>query len=296
MGYDLKKCDSKSKNVIVVHPGIWPMPEASEILAIPPITRLNILGTRVASVTYGEAVEAVLSRALEHKPGAYVCAANVHCVSMARRNPSYRAVLNGAFLTVPDGMPLVWAHRFLGGRRLLDRVYGPTLMLKLCAAAAQRGIPIYLYGGAPGVPEKLADVLSQGYPNLKIAGVHAPAFGARSDDDLDLKREIDAINSSGARLLFVALGAPKQEYFMARHAAQIVPVQIGVGAAFNFHTGTVSQAPAWMQGAGLEWLFRFCSEPRRLWRRYLFYNPYFVTRLALQRAGLDGIANENDDA
>lgn len=272
------------------------MPEAFEMLATPSIKRLNILGTRVASVTYNEAVEAVLTRAAEHTSGAYVCVANVHCVSMARRNPSYRSVLNGSLITVPDGMPLVWAHKFLRGRKLLDRVYGPTLMLKLCAAAAQQGVPIYLYGGAPSVPDKLADVLTKGYPNLKIAGVHAPAFGTRPDNDPELQREIDAINSSGARLLFVALGAPKQEYFMARHAAQIVPVQIGVGAAFNFHTGTVPQAPAWMQGAGLEWLFRFCSEPRRLWKRYLFYNPYFVTRLALQSAGLDGIANENDDA
>lgn len=260
----------------------------------PSFERLNILGSRIASVTYAEAVELILARAKDAKPGAYVCAANVHCVSMARHDPAYRDVLNRALLTVPDGMPLVWAHKLLGGRRLKDRVYGPTLMLHLCTAAAQRGVPIYLYGGAPGVPEKLAEILRQGLPNLQIAGVCAPPFGDRADNDPQLQREIDAINASGARLLFVALGAPKQEFFMARHADKIVPVQMGVGAAFNFHTGTVRQAPAWMQGAGLEWLYRFCREPRRLWKRYLLYNPYFVARLALQRAGLDAAAQTDE--
>ncbi|HLX62518.1 MAG TPA: WecB/TagA/CpsF family glycosyltransferase [Planctomycetota bacterium] len=259
-----------------------------------PFPRLNILGSRIASVNYAEAVEIILARANEYKPGAYVCAANVHCVSMARRDPAYRAVLNAALLTVPDGMPLVWAHKILGGRRLKDRVYGPTLMLHLCAAAAQRGVPIYLYGGAPSVPEKLAEILKQGLPQIQIAGVCAPPFGDRAENDPQLLREIDAINSSGARLIFVALGAPKQEFFMAHYSEKIVPVQIGVGAAFNFHTGTVRQAPAWMQGAGLEWLYRFCVEPRRLWKRYLLYNPYFLARLALQRAGLDAAA-KNDE-
>lgn len=270
------------------------MPELySETPAAPAIERLNVLGTRVASVTYAEAVDAVLTRAAQTRSGAYVCAANVHCVSMARQNPGFRAVLNGSFLTVPDGMPLVWAHRFLGGRKLPGRVYGPTLMLQLCAAAAQRGAPVYLYGGAPGVADKLAAILKQGHPALQIAGVCAPPFEQRASDDRELACEIERINASGARIVFVALGAPKQEYFMARHASQIVPVQVGVGAAFNFHTGTIPQAPPWMQGAGLEWLHRFCSEPRRLWKRYLFHNPHFVTRLVMQRAGLDPVVRND---
>src|ERR1043165_7478464 len=251
---------------------------------------LNILGARIASGTYAEAVEIILARAQENRPGAYVCATNVHCVSMARRNASYRGVLNGALLSVPDGMPLIWGHGFLGGRPLTDRVYGPTLMRELCAAAAARGLPIYLYGGAPGVPEKLAHVLRERLPSLQIAGVYSPDFNAKTNDPAVLQK-IDEINASGARLLFVALGAPKQEYFMAQHTQALVPVQVGVGAAFNFHTGTVRQAPAWMQGAGLEWMYRFCHEPRRLWKRYLFYNPYFLARLGLQRAGPDGRAS-----
>lgn len=255
---------------------------------------LNILGSRVASVTYAEAVERILARAEEQRPGAYVCAANVHCVSMARRDPAYRAVLNGALLTVPDGMPLIWAHKILGGRKLKERVYGPTLMLKLCEAAAERGLPVYLYGGAPAVAKQLAETLQRGFPKLKIAGVCSPPYGERDDDDPTLLAEIDAINASGAKLVFVALGAPRQEIFMARHASKINAVQIGVGAAFNFHTHTVPQAPAWMQDAGLEWLYRFCAEPRRLWKRYLFYNPYFIARLALQSAGFDSLATEDD--
>lgn len=260
---------------------------------MPAIEHLPILGTRIASVTYDEAVAAILERAEGEEPArCYVCAANVHTVSLARRDAAFRAVLNGALLAVPDGRPLVWAHRILGGRPLTERVYGPTLMLKLCEGAAARGLAVYLYGGAPGVPEKLAEVLQQRWPSLGIAGAYAPPFGERAADDPGLRQEIEAINASGARLLFVALGAPKQERFMHENAARINSLQIGVGAAFDFHSGRVPQAPAWMQEAGLEWFYRFCAEPRRLWKRYLFYNPYFIARLALQRLGLDRPSRE----
>lgn len=254
--------------------------------------QLTILGTRVASVTYDEAVALLLKRAENPNANTYVCAVNVHTVSIARRDPTFRTVLNGAYMCVPDGKPLVWAHRLLKGRAIHDRVYGPTLMLKLCEAAAQKGVSIYLYGGKEGVPEKLADVLRQKIPALKVAGAYSPPFGERADDDPLLQKEIAAINASGAGLVFVAIGAPKQERFMHRHAKKIGPLQIGVGAAFDFHSGSLAQAPAWMQGAGLEWFFRFCAEPRRLWRRYLFYNPYFVIRLLLQKLGLDSASRE----
>jgi N-acetylglucosaminyldiphosphoundecaprenol N-acetyl-beta-D-mannosaminyltransferase len=166
------------------------------------------------------------------------------------------------------------------------------LMLRLCEQAAQKNFPIYLYGATQQTVEKLSRVLTERIPGLIVAGAVAPPFTARSDDDPELLAEIDAINKSGARLVFVALGAPKQEFFMARNAARINPVQIGVGAAFDFHSGRVAQAPPWLQDAGLEWLFRFCCEPRRLWRRYLFYNPYFIARLTLQRFGLDRPSRE----
>jgi len=257
------------------------------------VVHLPILGARIASVTYDEAVALILGVAAREEPArGYVCAANVHTVSLARRDAAFREALNGALLAVPDGQPLVWAHRILGGRRLTGRVYGPTLMLKLCEGAAARGLPVYLYGGASGVPEELAQVLQQRWPGLKIAGAFAPPFGERAADDPALLQELEAINSSGARLLFVALGAPKQERFMHTHAARLKALQIGVGAAFDFHSGRVPQAPAWMQEAGLEWFFRFCVEPRRLWKRYFFYNAYFILRLTLQRLGLDGPSRE----
>ncbi|HYG76341.1 MAG TPA: WecB/TagA/CpsF family glycosyltransferase [Planctomycetota bacterium] len=257
------------------------------------ISHLPILGTRIASVTYDEALSFILELAArDPRAHGYVCATNVHTVSMARRDPAYREVLNGAILSVPDGKPLVWAHRILGGRRLPDRVYGPTLMLKLCEAAAERGFPVYLYGGQADVPRHLAEVLCKHYPKLQIAGAYSPPFGERDYNDPGLLAEIDAINKSGARLIFVALGAPRQEIFMARNASRIEGIQLGVGAAFDFHTRRVAQAPEWLQDAGLEWLFRFCCEPRRLWRRYLFYNPYFVARLALQRFGFDEPSRE----
>ncbi|HYF50304.1 MAG TPA: WecB/TagA/CpsF family glycosyltransferase [Planctomycetota bacterium] len=256
------------------------------------IQQLPILGTRIASVTYDEAVASIIDAASAPAPHAYVCACNVHTVSMARRDPLYRAALNGAFMSVPDGMPLVWAHKILGGRPLPDRVYGPTLMLKLCEAAAHKGIAIFLYGGTPDVASQLSEALTSRIAGLKIAGAISPPFQARADDDPTLLAEIQQMNSSGAKLVFVALGAPKQELFMHRHAARIAPLMVGVGAAFNFHAGKVPQAPPWMQDRGLEWLYRFCAEPRRLWSRYLFYNPYFIARLMLQRIGLDGPSRE----
>jgi len=256
---------------------------------------LTILGTRVASVDYAEAVNLILARASRPDPAqahGYVCAVNVHTVSIARRDPDFRTVLNGAYMSVPDGKPLIWAHRLLKGRRLTERVYGPTLMLKLCEAAAESGTSVYLYGGKAEVPERLALSLVAKIPKLKIAGTFSPPFGDRAPDNPALKAEIDAINRSGAGLVFVALGAPRQERFMHANAARINALQIGVGAAFDFHSGNLAQAPNWMQDSGLEWLFRFCAEPRRLWRRYLFYNPYFVARLLLQWAGLDGPSRE----
>ena len=258
-----------------------------------PTPSLSLLGTRVASVTYDEAVAVVLDAAKQTAPHGYVCAVNVHSVSLARRDEAYRRVLNGALLAVPDGTPLVWAHRLLGGRRLPERVYGPTLMLRLCAAAARENVPVYFYGGRPGVAETLARRLAERFPGLKIAGAFSPPFrdsGEAGDDRLP--QEIEAMNSSGARLVFIGLGAPKQELFMARHAGKINAVQIGVGAAFDFHAGRVAQAPGWLQRLGLEWLFRLLCEPRRLWRRYLFYNPYFVVRVGLQWLGLDAPSRE----
>lgn len=251
---------------------------------------LSIIGTRIGSVTYDEAVAIVLDAARNPLAHAYVCAVSVHGLAMARKDPAFRKVLNSSMLNVPDGRPLVWSHRLLGGRNLPDRVYGPTFMLRLCEAAAREKIPIYLYGAAAGVPEQLRETLVARFPSLIVAGAFSPPYGDRRPDDPALLREIEAINASGAKMLFVGLGAPRQEIFMHAQAGRINPVQIGVGAAFDFHTGRLSQAPNWMQKSGLEWFYRLCAEPRRLWRRYLFSIPYFLMHLFLQKLGLDPVS------
>ncbi len=206
--------------------------------------------------------------------GGYVCICNVHNVMIARDDPDYAAALNGAEIATPDGMPLVWALRRMGYRQA--RVYGPDLLLAFAAHAAQEAEPVrsYFYGGAPGVAEDLGAKLARRFPGLSVAGCESPPFR-------ELSAEEDAaavarINDSGAHVCWVGLGAPKQERWMAAHADRVEPVMVGIGAAFDFLTGRVRQAPRWMMRLGLEWFFRLGAEPRRLWRRYLYYNPRFL--------------------
>ena len=187
----------------------------------------------------------------------------------------------GATFTVPDGQPLVWALNALGAG-LSDRVYGPELMDRACARAARDGLRFYLYGGRnQGALAELARTLRLRHPGLKIVGGHCPPFRPFSDDENDAVAA--EINRSGADVVWVGIGVPKQEKWMAavRHRID-APVLVGVGAAFDFHAGLVPQAPAWMQSAGLEWAYRLGREPRRLWRRYLRYNPRFVAGFARQ--------------
>lgn len=214
----------------------------------------------------------------------YVCHANVHGVMEARRDPDVRAAYDGAGLTVADGMPLVWLGR-QAGHAGTGRVYGPDLMLELCARAARSGASSFYFGGAPGVAEALAATLSARFPGLRTAGTHSPAFGL--DGRRVAPEAVATINAARPDIVWVGLGCPRQELWMATHRAALeARVLIGVGAAFDFHTGRVAQAPRAMQAAGLEWLFRLVQEPRRLWHRYLVYNPMFVALLALEKLGL----------
>jgi N-acetylglucosaminyldiphosphoundecaprenol N-acetyl-beta-D-mannosaminyltransferase len=210
----------------------------------------------------------------------YVCALTVHGVMEAHRQAAVSAAYAGAGLVVPDGMPLVWAGH-LSGHPEVGRVYGPDLTLALCAAAAREGWSCYFYGGAEGVADAMALEMCRRFAGLKVAGTHMPSFGRRSpeDDAEDVRR----INESGASIVFVGLGCPKQERWMADHRGRLsAAVLLGVGAAFDFHTGRVRQAPRWMMRMGLEWAFRLFQEPRRLWYRYLVYNPVFIIRFAWQ--------------
>jgi N-acetylglucosaminyldiphosphoundecaprenol N-acetyl-beta-D-mannosaminyltransferase len=255
--------------------------------------RFGVLGVWIDAVDPLRAQEEIESWITDRQRG-YVCLSNVHSVMEARRDESLRAVFNGADLAVPDGMPLVWVGR-LRGRREVRRVYGPDLTLQLCERAAGRGYRCFFYGGAPGVAEQLAHVLSRRFPGLRVVGTEAPPFRplSREEDEEAVRR----INAAAPDLVFVGLGCPKQERWMAEHRERLLaPALLGVGAAFDFHTGLVPQAPRWMMGAGLEWLFRLSQEPRRLWRRYLVYNPLFVFHLTLELLGLRRYPVPGDDA
>ncbi len=241
-----------------------------------------MLGVQVAALDLRAAADLVESWIAAGRRS-YVCHANVHGVMEAQRDPSVRAVYN-AGLTVADGMPLVWLGRE-AGHAGTGRVYGPDLMLELCARAARTGAACYYFGGAPGVAAALAAALEARFPGLRTAGVDSPPFGldARRPDAEAVAR----INAARADIVWVGLGCPRQELWMAANRPALEPAAlIGVGAAFDFHTGRVRQAPRVMQRMGLEWLFRLLAEPRRLWYRYLVYNPWFVLLVAAERLGL----------
>lgn len=235
--------------------------------------RYDVLGTWIDAVD-PEATVAEIRAWIAARERRYVCVANVHGVTEARRDLETRLAFSGAGLVVPDGMPLVWLAR-LHGHRQARRVYGPDLTLLLCEAAAREGWRLYFYGGEEGVAAALAREMARRFPGLVVAGAHGPPF--RPLDAAELEAEVAVLNASGATLVFVGLGCPKQERWMAEHRNRLTaPVLLGVGAAFDFLTGRVRQAPRWMMRAGLEWLFRLSREPRRLWRRYLVLNTLFV--------------------
>jgi N-acetylglucosaminyldiphosphoundecaprenol N-acetyl-beta-D-mannosaminyltransferase len=215
----------------------------------------------------------------------YVCVAATHTVMASQEDPELRAAVLGSSLTVPDGQPLVWALRAYG-HPLGDRVYGPELMERACARAARSGARMFLYGGRD--EQALADLttqLQERHPGIVIAGSYKPVYRPLSEDE---QREVaGAINAARPDIVWVGLGVPRQEKWMATMRGQLdAPVLVGVGAAFDFLSGTVAQAPRWIQRAGLEWLFRLTREPRRLWRRYLRYNPRFVAGFAREWWGM----------
>jgi N-acetylglucosaminyldiphosphoundecaprenol N-acetyl-beta-D-mannosaminyltransferase len=239
--------------------------------------RSEILGVQVSAINLADAVETV-KRWIAEGGRNYVCVTGVHGLMESLRDERLRDIHNRAGLVTPDGMPLVWLSRLLGKSRM-ERVYGPDLLRKLTATSAMHGYRQFYYGGADGVAEKLKHALTTGYPGLQVAGTLCPPFRqlTQEEDDAD----VDAINAGRPDIVWVGLSTPKQELWMASHLGRIdAPVMIGVGAAFDFLAGTKRQAPLWMQRNGLEWFFRLCSEPSRLWRRYAYIVPAF-TVLAL---------------
>jgi len=205
--------------------------------------------------------------------GGYVCVANVHMVTTASRNEKLLKIMEEALLVTADGLPLVWVLK-QNGFRGAERVTGTDLTLKLCETAADEGMPVYFYGGSQETIKILKTFITEKFPDLKVVGYESPPL-------LPLQPELDQdvvsrINKSGARIVFVGLGCPKQEYWMAAYTSQLSAILIGVGAAFDFIAGTVKRAPLWMQRAGLEWFHRLATDPRKTWKRYVTNNPLFI--------------------
>lgn len=245
--------------------------------------RVNILGVGLSAANMDSAIDFVLGCISERTP-IYVSVCPVYTLMQGFEHPDLRKVLNHAGLVTLDGMPLVLLSR-LKGYHHVDRVYGPDLMLRLSEYSVEYGIKHYYYGGGEGVPEQLADTLQARYPGLNVVGTVSPPFRELTDEEQVAL--IADINAADPDIVWVGLGSPKQDFWMARYREQInAPVLIGVGAAFDFHTGRILQAPHWIQQAALEWLFRLVMEPRRLWRRYVIYNPKFLWHVLLQETGL----------
>jgi N-acetylglucosaminyldiphosphoundecaprenol N-acetyl-beta-D-mannosaminyltransferase len=247
------------------------------------IPRYNVLGTGVSALDLVTAREAALA-ALAARQKGYVCTADLRVVNLAAEDVEFRSQLNASFLTTPDGMPLVWLGRWLGHRRV-GRVYGPDLMLAVCAATAATGHTHYFYGGAPGVAEELRQRLEARFPGLRVVGVLSPPFRPlTAGEEADLVAQVAAARPD---LFWVALGVPARERFMAKYLPRLdTTLMLGVGAAFDLLSGRMRQAPRWIQRSGFEWLFRLCGEPRRLAPRYLRHLPLFTLRAAAQLTGL----------
>jgi N-acetylglucosaminyldiphosphoundecaprenol N-acetyl-beta-D-mannosaminyltransferase len=245
--------------------------------------RRNLLGVQVSEFHLA-AASAEMAEAVAGDRRVYACTCPVYTLMQGHERLEVRAALNQADWVTPDGMPVVWALKLLGAQDV-GRVYGPDLMLALSELSAQRGYAQYYLGGAPGVADELAGVMQRRVPGLKVAGTFCPPF--RELTPAEEEAMIAHVNASGAHVVWVGLGSPKQDLWMGRYRPRLTPpLLVGVGAAFDFFTGRAAQAPGWMQTSGLEWLFRLASEPRRLWRRYLIYNPRFMFQLALQWSGL----------
>jgi N-acetylglucosaminyldiphosphoundecaprenol N-acetyl-beta-D-mannosaminyltransferase len=248
--------------------------------SVPSPSTVEVIGVPLALTDYARTLEWIDAMVREREQG-YVCVCNVHTVMASNEDSELHEALERSAMNVPDGQPLVWAINALG-HSLAGRVYGPELMSRACAHAAESGHRFYLYGGRnQGALVQLALNLRQRYPGVKIVGGYSPPHRPLTPEEEDAVAQ--EINHSRADVVWVGIGVPKQEKWMARMRPRLeAPLLIGVGAAFDFHAGLVPQAPNWLQEAGLEWAYRLAHEPRRLWRRYVRYNPRFLAAFTRQ--------------
>jgi N-acetylglucosaminyldiphosphoundecaprenol N-acetyl-beta-D-mannosaminyltransferase len=240
--------------------------------------RLSVLGARINALTWDDALTQILTWGAGHE-SRYVSMCNVHSVVTTTQDHQFKSVINNADLALADGAPIAWAIRKLGHIRQ-ERISGPDLMWRYLAEAEHLAQVVFFFGGTNATLEKLSAAVGVRFPKLLIGGIYSPSFlGTTVEED---ERHVTAINRSGANVVFVGLGCPKQEIWMAAHRGRIGAVMIGVGAAFDFHAGTIKRAPLWWQRNGLEWLYRLCSEPKRLFRRYLVTNTLFLVGITRQ--------------
>jgi N-acetylglucosaminyldiphosphoundecaprenol N-acetyl-beta-D-mannosaminyltransferase len=245
--------------------------------------RVNVLGVGIDAINMESALGSLFA-AIERGSGGYVCVTGVHGVMEAQRDANFRRILNQSLLTTPDGMPIVWLGR-AHGFRAMDRVYGPDLLLAVCKRSVEAGHSHFFFGGAPGVAERLRDRLVAQFPGLRVVGTDSPPFRPlTADEEEEVVRRIELVRPD---FIWIGLSTPKQERLMARLSPRFgSSVLLGIGAAFDFHSGRIRQAPRWMQRSGLEWVFRSMQEPRRLLPRYLRNNVPFLCRIALQALGV----------
>lgn len=240
----------------------------------------KVLGVHIDALSWNTALDRLLGWGRAHE-SRYVSICNAHVVVSASRDTRYGEVINGSDMATPDGAPVAWMLRRQGFEKQ-SRISGPDVMWALCERCAAEGLPIYCYGSTAATLGLLEQRLREAFLALEMT-LESPPFRALTpQEDADA---VDRINASGAGIVFVGLGCPKQERWMAEHRGRVNAVMIGVGAAFDFHAGTVARAPLWMQHSGLEWLHRLASEPRRLWRRYLVTNTLFIAGALRQLAG-----------
>ncbi len=247
------------------------------------IEKFNVLGVAVSAMNLDIATQAVLDACRTRTKG-YVCVTGVHGVSEAQNDAGFRSILNGAFLNTCDGMPLVWEGRRAKGG-WVDRVYGPDLMLRIMEATRDGKYTHFFYGGAPGVADALKAAMESRFPSVRVVGTYCPPFRPlNASEDAELA---GILTEKKPDLFWVGLSTPKQERFMSAYLPKLdTTIMFGVGAAFDFHTGRMAEAPRWMMRCGLQWLHRLCSDPKRLWKRYGIIVPTYLFRIFLQRTGL----------
>ena len=243
--------------------------------------RFDVLGVGVNVINLESTIR-IMEEWIKNNEQNYVCVTTVHLVMETQKDATLREILNSSGLTTPDGMPLVWVGK-LFGHSTIGRVYGPDIMLNFSALAARKGYTNFYYGGASSVPEKLSEELTERFPRLKVVGAYSPPFRPLTpEEDQEI---VDMINRANPDVLWVGLGAPKQDRWMAEHMGRVkAPVMVGVGAAFDFLSGRKKQAPVWIQRIGFEWVFRLLNEPKRLLPRSRYY-PQFVLKMMLRYLG-----------